>query len=156
MKFELKVRRGKGGSVSSPTTTAGYVAQVLFILALSVLINWALLDHAGVTGRLLSLAMSVFMLSRATRDAIAWFQATGLEREEFRREVESASLTPFRPGPLPTEGTGSLVLPLAATVMFGFMGNIFWAHARPLIVLPVLGWLYVIIRVVTQKRREQP
>jgi hypothetical protein len=149
MKLELRVRYNRG-RVASPTTTAGYVGQIALVLAfaLALALDLTLNDRGSDWRRLPPGAILGTLLFIFTRDALAWFQATDIEREAFRREVMAARELGTRWAPPLSPSNQSLVLLASATVMFGFMGVILWMHVRPLVVIPALGWLYVIIRTV--------
>lgn len=77
----LVVRRGKGGGVSSPTSTAGYVLIGGIATALS-----AGFIAAAFSGKPLML-VGLLITGVFLRDTWAWFAATPAEREEFRRQV---------------------------------------------------------------------
>jgi hypothetical protein len=155
MMLELKIRRGKGGHISSPTSTAGYVFQLVLMLAVGLLMGMGALHSKRASDSTLLLVVAVLgtLLFIHTRDLIAWLLATDAEREKFQHEVESAER--FRSlGPRVSAPMDSRLLLVVATVMFGFMA--FSLLERPLlVVIPVLGWLYVAIRVISERRRAR-
>lgn len=113
----LVVRRGRGGSVSSPTTTAGYalLGVVASALAIECVIGavrdspWALL------GLLIS---SIFL-----HDTWAWFAATDAERAAFKVEVARLGGGPDQTTYGTTWGLGvlsALLLWLAASVLLAY------------------------------------
>lgn len=118
----LVLRYGKGGSPSSPTSSAGYALQG----AIGGAIGLGLLAAAfgGQPFFLLGLAVVLILL----RDAWAWFAATEEERAAFRAEVEQRGLLLGRPGPDQVSlgaswGTGtlaSLSASLAACLALAF------------------------------------
>lgn len=152
MKLQLKIRFGRSGRVSSATSATGHLAHIAFLLVCNAIPGVAL-NHGPFNWRVLPfVVVGGAMLLIAIRDAIAWFQATDMEREKFRREVEQLELLP-RMAPQNQGLDGMAVLALA-TLMFGLMGAVLWKELRPMVVIPVLGWLYVAIRVGLIKRCE--
>lgn len=157
MKLELKVRRlNKWGRVSSPTSTFGYVFQVAFVLAVAGLLTVGhFRSRHGADLRPLVFAM-VFVpfLFIHVRDLMAWLLATDSEREQFRHEVKTASQLDRSRLSSPSTPMDSRLVLLVATVMFGFMATAL-SERPPLVAIPVLGWLYVAIRVASERRRER-
>jgi hypothetical protein len=78
----LVVRRGKGGGISSPTSTAGYVLGGSIGGALS-----AAAVAAAISSKHPLFLIGLFSLI-FIRDAWAWLAATPEERQAFRAEVE--------------------------------------------------------------------
>jgi hypothetical protein len=80
------------------------------------------------------LAMSALLIG------IQWYR---LRTQKSAEEV----LLPLTRGP---------ALLLAPTIMFGSMAGIFWfTELRPLIAIPLLGWLYAAGRIWWDQKRER-
>jgi hypothetical protein len=154
MKLKLKVRfHNRGGRVSSATSTAGHVVKIVFFLVAGSIPGLGLLDDPIDPRVFLFLLPVVVMLLLEIRDAIAWLQATDKERQAFCHEVDS--LTPMPPLDRNSKSLDGMALLAIATLMFGLFGFVLWRGPRPLVVIPILGWLYVAVRVGIQKRRAK-
>jgi hypothetical protein len=84
---KLVVRFGKGG-VSSPTSSLGFVAQVVLTVVFTSLFFFVgLVPWRPIS--LLIIALCTTLVGISARDAIAWFLAPQEERREFVNYVES-------------------------------------------------------------------
>jgi hypothetical protein len=146
MKLQLKVRfLGRGGRVSSPTSTTGHLVHIAFFLVWNAIPGAGLLYGPFDWRAIPFLVAGGTMLLLALGDAIAGAPATDPEREKFRREVEMLQPLPrVAPQNQTLDGMAALAM---ATLMFGFMGVILWRELRPMVLIPALGWLYVATRV---------
>ena len=86
----LHVRYGKHGSISSPVSTSGYVAQLVFVMAVVAFIVIGIFRRGRPAEWALALPIGSFLLFRALRDLIAWVTASASQREHFRAEIERA------------------------------------------------------------------
>src|SRR4051812_27213676 len=89
MHLELKIRHGKGGYPSSPTTTSGYLGWAVIIWAVSGAIAVAAASKEHGWRVLFILAILGLKAFTVTRDLVAWLLATEAERDDFRQRLEA-------------------------------------------------------------------
>jgi hypothetical protein len=124
---KLVVRYGKGGRISSPTSTGGYVASVLLAFAFVAAFGLAGLSRKGPFGGADALwfGFLAFIVGRTLLDAWAWFASTHAEREEFRQYVANVRFgqdlrRPPGGGRTRSNWSNPFVLGLAAVVVACF------------------------------------
>jgi hypothetical protein len=150
-RLELKIRRGKGG-ISSPTSSGGHVVYLVVTCAFAAFL-WPAWPGRITAGWLFGGTVVALFGGIALRDAIAWFVATSDQRATFRAEVarlrEDRRLRTRSTAKEPWQALA------AATLIFAPLAWIFFANRlMPLIVIPLAGWLYVVIRLALAARRS--
>jgi hypothetical protein len=152
----LRIRYGKTGAITSPTSSAGHVGHLLLSSSL-LLVMVATLHRRGVDagtgGAFLVLAVIVGL---RVRDAWAWFVAGAEERDAFLAEVAQRRAM-RRARTLSHETSKSRIVGtmVPAALVFGLLFVVFAVHLPALVIIPTMGWLYVLARVLWDERRNQ-
>ncbi len=122
---KLVVRYGKGGRIASPTSTGGYIASTVLVLAIALAFGLAPRRRPFGGADLLGVGILAFVVGRTLLDAWAWFASTHDEREAFRHDVANVRVDQDLRRPPGGEGTRSnwsnrFVLGLAVVVVACF------------------------------------
>jgi hypothetical protein len=169
--LQLLIRYGKGGRVSSPVSTIGYLSQAGFVIGLvGFLWKGALRDgHAAEWA--LAAPIGAFLVFRASRDLLAWLTASASERASFRAQVRSLReereelrrAGPKRPMTR-RESLGYVVLLTLSVGFFGYQlarvalrsGLRADPGAAALAAVLLGAWLAGTVLIVRKYRRERP
>ena len=156
--MKLTIRHGKSGRVSSPTTTAGYVAQLALVLLFLVVLVLAARHPKNPAAWWFALLILVAFSGVALRDTLAWFRASPEERQAFVGQIKEIRAEQSGRRAASTTPASSRWFTLGATVfvMLPFVMMVVVAPSMwPLLALPGAGIAYVAVRLRAEAKKPQ-